>query len=67
MRLTRAEEERPILDECTTRVSHRAHASVHFFSSHGERPHLYRRFAPMESVMAELGGNGLFSARTTTH
>jgi cytochrome P450 len=27
-----------------------------------ERPHLYRRFAPMESVMTELGGNGLFSA-----
>jgi cytochrome P450 len=27
-----------------------------------ERPHLYRRFSPMESVMAELGGNGLFSA-----
>lgn len=27
-----------------------------------ERPHLYRRFAPMESVMAELGGNGVFSA-----
>jgi cytochrome P450 len=27
-----------------------------------ERPHLYRRFAPIESVMAELGGNGLFSA-----
>lgn len=30
-----------------------------------ERPHLYRRFAPMESVMAELGGNGLFSAEGT--
>jgi cytochrome P450 len=27
-----------------------------------ERPHLYRRFAPIESVMAELGGNGLFAA-----
>ncbi|TDN69928.1 cytochrome P450 [Paraburkholderia sp. BL10I2N1] len=27
-----------------------------------ERPHRYRRFAPIESVMAELGGNGLFSA-----
>ncbi|OAJ62142.1 cytochrome P450 [Paraburkholderia ginsengiterrae] len=27
-----------------------------------ERPHLYRRFTPIESVMAELGGNGLFSA-----
>ncbi|SAL29381.1 cytochrome P450-like protein [Caballeronia choica] len=27
-----------------------------------ERPHLYRRFSPIESVMAELGGNGVFSA-----
>jgi cytochrome P450 len=27
-----------------------------------ERPDRYRRFAPIESVMAELGGNGLFSA-----
>jgi cytochrome P450 len=27
-----------------------------------ERPHLYRRFAPIESAMTELGGNGLFSA-----
>src|SRR6478735_9209431 len=27
-----------------------------------ERPHVYRRIAPMESVLAELGGNGVFSA-----
>jgi cytochrome P450 len=27
-----------------------------------ERPHLYRRFSPIESVIAELGGNGLFSS-----
>ncbi|MFC7626382.1 cytochrome P450 [Paraburkholderia humisilvae] len=27
-----------------------------------ERPHQYRRFAPIESVMAEMGGNGVFSA-----
>ncbi|MGA7817968.1 cytochrome P450 [Caballeronia sp.] len=27
-----------------------------------ERPNRYRRFAPIESVLAELGGNGLFSA-----
>src|ERR1700712_102139 len=27
-----------------------------------ERPNLYRRFSPIESVMAEIGGNGLFSA-----
>lgn len=27
-----------------------------------ERPHLYRRFSPIESVMTEIGGNGLFSA-----
>lgn len=27
-----------------------------------ERPHIYRRIEPMESVMSELGGNGLFSA-----
>jgi cytochrome P450 len=27
-----------------------------------ERPHRYRRFSPIESVLAELGGNGVFSA-----
>src|ERR1700712_4634093 len=27
-----------------------------------ERPHLYRRIAPIESVLGEIGINGLFSA-----
>ncbi|WP_244817385.1 cytochrome P450 [Caballeronia sp. Lep1P3] len=27
-----------------------------------ERPHAYRRIAPMEAVLKELGGNGVFSA-----
>ncbi|GAB2863094.1 cytochrome P450 [Pseudoduganella ginsengisoli] len=27
-----------------------------------ERPHRYRRFSPIESVLSEMGGNGVFSA-----
>jgi hypothetical protein len=28
---------------------------------HGERPQRFRRHRPIESVLTELGGNGLFS------